>query len=82
MATALAEDVGAGDLTVAAVVPADARGRAVITQKEPGVISGLDVAGEVFGQVDDGLAFEPWRPRASGERGERWPRSRVRPARS
>jgi len=62
VATALAEDVGSGDLTVAAVVPPDTRGRAVITQKQPGVISGLDVAGEVFRQVDDGLAFEPLAP--------------------
>jgi len=69
IATALAEDVGAGDLTVTAVVPADATARAVITQKAPGVISGLEVAREVFRQVDESLAFEPlglegqWRER-------------------
>jgi nicotinate-nucleotide pyrophosphorylase (carboxylating) len=45
-------------LTVGAVVPADARARAVITQKEPGVVSGLDVSREVFRQVDDTLALE------------------------
>ena len=41
---ALAEDVGDGDATTAATVPADARARATITQKAPGVISGLTVA--------------------------------------
>ena len=58
IAAALAEDVGTGDLTVAAVVPADARTRAVISQKQPGVIYGLDVAREVFRQVDQELSFE------------------------
>lgn len=62
VARALAEDVGAGDLTVAAVVPPDARGRAVIVQKAAGVISGLDIAREVFHQVGDSLAFEALAP--------------------
>jgi nicotinate-nucleotide pyrophosphorylase (carboxylating) len=57
--TALREDVGAGDLTVAAVVPGGARARATITQKAPGVIFGLDAAREVFHQVDPSLAFTP-----------------------
>ena len=69
IATALAEDVGAGDLTVAAVVPAGARARAVITQKEPGVISGLDVAREVFRQVDPELAFEALAPEGEWREG-------------
>ena len=71
VAQALAEDVGDGDLTAAAVVPADARARATVTQKEPGVISGLDVAREVFRQVDGSLAFEPLGPEGEWrERGE------------
>src|SRR5690242_20333716 len=40
---ALAEDVGAGDVTTALLVPEDARGRAVLTQKAPGVLAGLRV---------------------------------------
>jgi len=48
---ALAEDVGAGDLTGEAVVPADATARAEIIQKAPGVVFGLDVAEEVFAQA-------------------------------
>ncbi len=48
---ALAEDVGAGDVTGDAVVPADARGRGRITQKSAGVIFGLEAAEEVFRQA-------------------------------
>jgi nicotinate-nucleotide pyrophosphorylase (carboxylating) len=51
---ALAEDVGAGDLTSAAVVPADARARARIVQKEPGALFGLAVAREAFAQAGAG----------------------------
>ena len=66
VARALAEDVGAGDITAAALVPADARGRARITQKQAGVIFGLDAAREVFSQTGsdepDALALEgEWR---------------------
>jgi nicotinate-nucleotide pyrophosphorylase (carboxylating) len=47
---ALAEDVGAGDITSAAVVGGDAPGRATIRQKQAGVLFGLEVAAEVFRQ--------------------------------
>ncbi len=50
--TALAEDVGAGDLTTAAVVPPDARARARIDQRAPGVPAGLATAEAVFQRVD------------------------------
>jgi nicotinate-nucleotide pyrophosphorylase (carboxylating) len=49
---ALAEDVGDGDATTEATVDPAARGRATITQKAPGVISGLDVAEAVFLRLD------------------------------
>jgi nicotinate-nucleotide pyrophosphorylase (carboxylating) len=55
---ALAEDVGDGDLTAAAVVPEDARAAARIEQRAPGVISGLAVAEAVFRELDPDLAFE------------------------
>jgi nicotinate-nucleotide pyrophosphorylase (carboxylating) len=54
VARALLEDVGQGDVTAEAVVPEDALGRATITQKEPGIVFGLDVAAEVFGQAGVG----------------------------
>jgi nicotinate-nucleotide pyrophosphorylase (carboxylating) len=57
VARALAEDVGGGDVTTAATVPADTRARAVIRQKAPGVIYGLDVAERVFRSLDPEAVF-------------------------
>jgi nicotinate-nucleotide pyrophosphorylase (carboxylating) len=51
VARALAEDLGAGDITSRAVVPPDAAAIARIVQKQPGVVFGLEVAGEVFAQA-------------------------------
>ena len=50
VSSALAEDVGAGDITSAAVVGGGAPGRATIRQKQAGVLFGLEVATEVFRQ--------------------------------
>ena len=66
VARALAEDLGAGDVTSEAVVPADATATARIVQKQPGVLFGLQAAGEVFAQAGaasfEGLAAEgEWR---------------------
>ena len=55
---ALAEDVGDGDATTAATVDEAARGRATITQKAPGVISGLGLAAEVFRHLDPSAAIQ------------------------
>ncbi|MGH2895668.1 MAG: carboxylating nicotinate-nucleotide diphosphorylase [Solirubrobacteraceae bacterium] len=57
VARALAEDLGDGDVTTAATVPAETRARAVIRQKAPGVIYGLDVAEQVFRSLDPDAAF-------------------------
>jgi nicotinate-nucleotide pyrophosphorylase (carboxylating) len=59
---ALAEDVGAGDLTTQATVPPDARGVATITQKAAGVVFGYDAAEEVLRQVDPQLVVERLAP--------------------
>jgi nicotinate-nucleotide pyrophosphorylase (carboxylating) len=58
VARALQEDVGGGDLTTAATVPADARARARITQKAPGVIFGLDAAEVTFRELDRDIRLE------------------------
>src|ERR1700677_1682549 len=55
---ALAEDIGSGDVTTAATVPEDSRARALITQKAPGVIFGLDAAEAVFAELDPQARFE------------------------
>jgi nicotinate-nucleotide pyrophosphorylase (carboxylating) len=52
---ALAEDVGGGDVTTAVTVPTDARGDALITQKAPGVVFGLDAAERTFRALDPEL---------------------------
>ena len=54
---ALDEDVGSGDVTTETLVPADATGRATLTQKAPGVIAGLRVAEAVFHRVDPALRW-------------------------
>jgi nicotinate-nucleotide pyrophosphorylase (carboxylating) len=50
--TALAEDVGEGDVTTSATVDPQARALARITQKAPGAIYGLDAAEAVFAELD------------------------------
>ena len=54
---ALDEDVGSGDLTTQATVPAGVRARARITQKQPGVLYGLDAARLAFALLDSGARF-------------------------
>ena len=61
VARALAEDLGPGDVTVEAVVPADAIARARIVQKQPGVLFGLDAAAEAFAQAGS-ESFTPKAP--------------------
>ena len=55
---ALAEDVGAGDVTTDATVSADAVGTAALLLKEPGVVCGLGPAEAVFRNLDPDLHFE------------------------
>jgi nicotinate-nucleotide pyrophosphorylase (carboxylating) len=55
---ALAEDVGAGDVTSDATVPKRARARATITQKQDGVIYGVQVAIESFRALDGDVLVE------------------------
>ncbi len=72
---ALAEDIGAGDLTTGIVLSSDARARAVIEQRAPGVLAGLELAERVFQRVDPELR---WRPGASeGEWRELGPAAEV-----
>jgi len=54
---ALEEDIGSGDVTTEAIVPADAILRGQIVAKQAGVIAGLDVAEEVFRLLDGRIEF-------------------------
>jgi nicotinate-nucleotide pyrophosphorylase (carboxylating) len=55
---ALAEDVGAGDLTTEAIVPREARCRALLLLEEPGVACGVPVAAAVFRALDPAVRVE------------------------
>jgi nicotinate-nucleotide pyrophosphorylase (carboxylating) len=48
---ALEEDVGSGDLTTDATVPADRRARGVFVVKSPCIVAGLEIACEAFRQA-------------------------------
>ena len=77
---ALAEDVGGGDITTAAVVPEGARARATIEQRAAGVLSGLGVAEAVFRRFDAGTAWQALAP--EGEWREPAPAAQVEGAAS
>lgn len=53
----LDEDVGAGDVTSQAVLPADLRFRGVMRARHAMVVAGLPVAAEVFAMVVPGAVF-------------------------
>jgi len=57
--TALAEDIGSGDLT-AALIPVDAMARAVVISREEAVICGRPWVDEVFNQLDQRVEID-WR---------------------
>jgi nicotinate-nucleotide pyrophosphorylase (carboxylating) len=59
---ALAEDIGAGDITTAATIGPEQRGCAVLLAKAPCVLAGLDVAAEVFRQLDPALVVAVHHP--------------------
>jgi nicotinate-nucleotide pyrophosphorylase (carboxylating) len=57
VARALAEDLGTGDVTTEAIVPAGTTARGALIVTRPCVLAGLDVARDVFRQVDAAVAF-------------------------
>jgi nicotinate-nucleotide pyrophosphorylase (carboxylating) len=56
---ALAEDLGSGDVTTGAIVPADRSAQGTFVAKSQCVVSGLDVARETFIQIDASVRFGP-----------------------
>jgi nicotinate-nucleotide pyrophosphorylase (carboxylating) len=55
IAQAIEEDIGDGDHSSLATLPADLSGKATLKVKEKGVIAGLELAEAVFRQVDNHL---------------------------
>jgi nicotinate-nucleotide pyrophosphorylase (carboxylating) len=69
---ALVEDLGEGDVTSDATVPAEAKARARIVQKEPGVVFGLAVVAEAMRRcgiehVDNLVVEGQWREEVPAE---------------
>lgn len=58
IAAAIREDVGDGDHSSLACIPADAHGKAQLICKEDGIIAGIDVARQVFLTLDPDVRFE------------------------
>lgn len=54
---ALAEDLGAGDVTSKATIPAESTSEAVMLSKQHLVLAGLEVAREVFEYLDPDIRF-------------------------
>lgn len=63
--TALAEDIGTGDVTCAYFVDPQQTGQARIIAKQTGVAAGVEVSAEVFRQVDPALKVEVLQPSGS-----------------
>ena len=57
VARALAEDVGAGDLT-AALIPADRTGRASVITREPAIVCGIPYVEAAFAQLEPRVRLE------------------------
>ena len=60
--TALAEDVGDGDHSALAAIPAEARNRAHLLVKGDGVLAGMALAPLIFAEVDPALTMAPLLP--------------------
>ena len=79
--TALAEDIGWGDITTRACIAPGSLSQAELVAKEDFVLAGIDIAAQVFTTVDSTVSFEKLREDGrtirrgdlpSGERRERY----------
>jgi hypothetical protein len=59
VAIALAEDIGAGDVTTLATVPENATAKAIMRARDPLVVSGLALAEAAFHQLSPDLKITP-----------------------
>ncbi len=55
---AITEDVGSGDVTSLYFIPENSRSRAEIVAREPGIVSGAEIAATVFHEIDPALEVE------------------------
>lgn len=68
---ALKEDIGAGDYSTLSCIPANKKGKAVLKIKQDGILAGVEVAKEIFHQVEKDTVFKQYKndgdPMKSGE---------------
>ncbi len=57
---ALREDLGSGDHTTLATIPADAHGAARLLVKDTGILAGLELAQAIVQRFDPGLTLKPY----------------------
>jgi nicotinate-nucleotide pyrophosphorylase (carboxylating) len=62
----LAEDLGWGDVTTEAIIPAELTGKASMVAKARGMLAGIEVARLVFCRVDPSVQFDIIIPEGSG----------------
>ncbi len=55
---AIAEDVGDGDHTSLSTIPLGTKGQAKLIVKENGILAGVELALEIFNQIDDSLKVD------------------------
>lgn len=58
---ALREDVGTGDYSTLASIPASAKGQAVLKIKEDGIIAGISLSKEIFYHIEPNVVFKPYK---------------------
>jgi len=58
IANAIREDIGDGDHSSLACIPADAQGKAKLLVKDEGIIAGVEFAKQVFAYVDPNMTVE------------------------
>jgi len=59
--TALDEDLGEGDHSTLAAIPADARGKAVLRIKQEGILAGVEIAEKIFRFREPGIVFQVYK---------------------
>lgn len=57
IAAAFLEDVGSGDYSTLASIPADAKGKAVLKIKEEGILAGMQLAQDIFHHLEEDAKF-------------------------
>lgn len=55
---AIAEDIGDGDHSSLACIPADAQGKVMLLVKESGILAGVEIGKEIFDRVDSKIELD------------------------